>query len=211
MSTNTTIDRQPQVACYRRGTRIRTERGEAAIECLSIGDHVTTAIGEERILWVGYRSYSRGLLRGNKAVLPIRIAAGALEGRSPRRDLWVSPNHALYVDGMLVAARDLVNGLSIVQESALDEVTYFHLELAAHAVIFAEGAPAESFVDDGCRDLFDNAADYHRRYPGAIRHPAQLCAPRLEEGWELDAVRRRLTNRAGFLNSYFRAVARSSF
>jgi hypothetical protein len=70
------------------------------------------------------------------------------------------------------------------------------LEFDTHAVIFAEGAPAESFVDDESREMFDNAAEFHRLYPEAVRKPARYCAPRGEEGWELEAVRRRLAQRA---------------
>ena len=98
----------------------------------------------------------------------------------------------MYLDGLLIAARDLVNGESIIQEEAVDEVTYLHLELDTHAVIYAEGAPSESFVDDESREMFDNAAEYALLYPNAVRKPARFCVPRVEEGWELEAVRRRL-------------------
>jgi O-antigen biosynthesis protein len=70
------------------------------------------------------------------------------------------------------------------------------LEFDAHAVIFAEGAPAESFVDDESREMFDNAAEFRRRYPSAVRTSARFCAPRVEDGWELQDVRRRLAERA---------------
>jgi hypothetical protein len=108
----------------------------------------------------------------------------------------VSPGHALYLDGMLIAARCLVNEHSIVREDSVNEVSYFHLEFAVHAVIFAEGSPAESFVDDESREMFDNAAEYHRLYPDALPTPARFCAPRVAEGRELERVRQRLAARA---------------
>ena len=94
--------------------------------------------------------------------------------------------------GLLIPAILLVNGESIVQEEWVDEVTYFHLEFDSHELIVAEGALAESFVDDESREMFDNAAEYHQLYPQAARQSAHFCAPRVEEGYELEAVRQRL-------------------
>jgi hypothetical protein len=185
------------VACFLRGTRIRTEHGEAEIENLRIGDRVMTVSGAARpIRWIGQRSYSGWDARGNLEVLPVLIRAGALGEMLPTRDLWVSPGHALYLDGMLISARDLVNGASIIQEEFVHEVSYFHLEFDTHAVIFAEGAPAESFVEDENRDMFDNAAELHQLYRDAPQRPTCYCAPRVEEGWELEAVHQRLALRA---------------
>lgn len=185
-----------EAACYRAGTRIATEHGERAIETLAIGDRVRTLSGASRpIRWIGRRSYSRGLLSGNRNLLPIKISAGALAEALPRRDLWVSPEHALYLDGMLIPARMLANGSSIVCDESVGQITYIHLEFDVHTVIFAEGAPAESFVDDDSRQKFDNAAEYRRLYPASPIGPVRFCAPRVEQGEEVEAVRRRLARR----------------
>jgi O-antigen biosynthesis protein len=98
----------------------------------------------------------------------------------------------MFIDGMLIPAAALVNGVSIVQEAEIDEVTYIHLEFDTHTVIYAEGAASESFVDDESRAMFDNAAEYARLYPDAVVKPARFCAPRVEDGEELEAARRRL-------------------
>lgn len=190
------------IPCYCRGTRILTERGEVAVENLVIGDRlITHSLPDGRtaraLRWIGRRSYGGRFAAANRDVLPVCIHAGALADDIPYRDLWVSPLHALYLDGMLVPAAALVNGISITWAEDVDQVAYFHLELDGHAVILAEGAPAESFVDDGSRGMFQNASDYEARYPDSRAGPARYCAPRVEQGEALEALRIALAARAG--------------
>jgi hypothetical protein len=121
------------IACYARGTLILTDRGEAPIEDLRIGDALVTHSGAVRPLrWVGRRSYGGAFIAGNRRVLPIRISAGALADGVPKRDLFVSPEHALFLDGMLVPAVALLNGRGIVQLDQVDRIEYFHLEMDSH-------------------------------------------------------------------------------
>ncbi len=189
---------QTQNPCYCRGTLIRTETGEVPVETLAIGDRVMTISGMARpIKWIGRRSYSGRFALGQTQILPVCIKAGALDDGVPRRDLWVSPNHALYLEGVLIEARDLVNGVSIVQAERVEAVEYFHLELDSHDVLVAEGAPAESFIDDDSRALFHNAQEYRALYPGEAAGPAQYCAPRREEGREVERARAAIARRAG--------------
>ena len=184
--------------CYCRGTLIRTERGEVPVEALTIGSKVLTKSGKVRpIKWIGRRSYGGRFIMGRKDVLPICIKAGALDDRVPQRDLWLSPHHALYLDGMLIEAKDLVNGVSIVQADRVEKVEYFHIELETHDVIIAEGALAESFIDDDSRGMFSNAHEYRQLYGDVATGLAQCCAPRCEEGYRVEAVRQRIALRAG--------------
>lgn len=191
--TQVTVNGTP---CYCRGTLILTDRGEIAVEALRIGDRLMTQTGEARPLrWIGTRSYSGRFAAGNQDVLPVMIQKDALADGVPRRDLMVSPLHAMYLDGMLIPAVALVNGSSILQAKTVDRVDYFHLELATHDVIIAEGAPSESFVDDGSRGMFQNAAEYSLLYPNTSRSAPRYCAPRVDQGERVEMVRQRLQAR----------------
>lgn len=181
--------------CYCPGTLIATTRGEVAVEDLKIGDRVVTAAGKRRpIRWIGNRAYSGRFAATNPDVLPVLFRAGSLGDGLPRRDLMVSPLHAMYLEGMLVPAQALVNGVSIVRLQQVERVEYFHIELKTHDILLAEGAPAESFVDDGSRGMFHNAHDYAERYPNERKTAVQYCAPRVEEGPQLEAIRQRLNS-----------------
>jgi hypothetical protein len=85
----------------------------------------------------------------------------------------------MFIDGMLIEAKDLVNGISIVQAQHADQVDYFHVELESHDVIIAEGAASESYIDDDSRGMFHNAREFAALYPEATNDMAMYCAPRI--------------------------------
>lgn len=185
--------------CYCRGTLIMTETGERPVESLAIGDQVFTWAGGVRpIRWIGRRGYTGDYAAAHPDILPILFRKNALAREIPRRDLLVSPRHAMYLNGFLVAARDLVNGTTILQVGAAKELEYFHVELDTHDVIFAEGAAAETFVDDCSRGMFHNAAEYDALYPEApkLNSRPQWFAPLIEDGAELQAIRSAIAARA---------------
>jgi hypothetical protein len=182
------------VSCFRRGTRIATPGGEVAVERLRIGDRVLTADGAARpVKWLGRRSYSRALVARQRQLRPVRIAAGALGGGLPRRPLYLSPLHGLLLaapDGrrVLAPAAALVNGRGITR-AWIAAVSYVHIELDTPDAVLAEGAAAETFVDCDSRGLFENADEFARLYPGHGAVAWAYCAPRIEEGAVLEAIR----------------------
>lgn len=201
------FDRTDVVACFVRGTLIRTETGETPVEDLAIGNRVMTKSGiAQPIRWIGRRAYDSRFIARNRKVLPIRIVAGALADGVPANDLWLSPEHALYLDGRLVAAGHLVNGATIVQAEHVDRLEYFNIEFDDQQVIVAEGALVESYVDCDNRLMFANAAEYAALYPHDERPAWRFCAPRPERGApEVAAIRVALLQRAAALGYGFAA------
>ncbi len=181
------------IACYARGTLIRTDRGNVPVEALRIGDRVATVAGPFRpIRWIGRRAYGGRFLAANRGVRPILFRAGSLGRYQPARDLRVSPKHAMFLDGCLVPAECLVDGRHVVVDTACREVEYHHVELDSHDILLAEDTPSESFVDDGSRAMFHNAHEHVALYPDRPQAPVAYCALRVENGPRLERIRQAL-------------------
>jgi autotransporter-associated beta strand protein len=177
--------------CFCTGTRIATPNGEVPVEQIAAGDLVLTASGMARpVVWVGT---GRVLAtRGRRtAATPVVIRKGALADNVPHHDLRVTKGHALYLDGVLIPVEFLVNHRSILWDDRAQEVELHHLELEHHDVLLANGAPAESYRDDGNRWLFGNANS------GWGLPPQKPCAPVLTGGPVVDDIWRWLLDRAG--------------
>jgi hypothetical protein len=185
-------------ACFLRGTLIRTTKGEQRIEDLRIGDQVITGDGRAKpIEWIGRHLHRRepaAAWRENEK--PIRFAKNALGEGLPYRDLFVSQVHALFLDGLLVVARDLVNGasISVYPASELEEIEYLHLKLAGHDTIFSHGALSETLriQDAATIDLFDNGFEYEELYGAKARIAEVPCAPVSSMRGNRDRLRSRL-------------------
>ncbi|MCJ2080523.1 Hint domain-containing protein, partial [Methylobacterium sp. J-090] len=189
----------PFALCFVAGTRILTARGEVAVEDLRVGDSAITASGRRRtVTWTGHRHL--GTERPMPAdQAPVRIRAGAFGHGLPTRDLLLSPGHPVLVgadadgqDGVLVPVMYLVNGTTIARTGA-KRVTYWHVELDAHDILLAEGLPAESFLDIGCRPFFAEASDHALHNPDFV--PPGLsgrCRPVAVDGPLVEAERDRL-------------------
>ncbi|GBR53387.1 hypothetical protein AA106555_1281 [Neokomagataea thailandica NBRC 106555] len=155
-STNidTNNDGEGQI-CYLRGTLIETPSGRVAVETLSQGDEVYVYDGMNRhavpLKWVGRKTVTAKSQEGR----PVRIRANALADNVPFKDLVVTPEHCLFLNNAFVPARMLVNGKSIVVDQQ-DSFEIFHIETDNHAVVMADGALAESYLDTGNRRTFQS-------------------------------------------------------
>lgn len=173
-----------QVSCFLIGTNITGVCGEIAVEMLRQGDWIASAFGGSvQIQWVGFRRINCRRHPTPREVWPVLVRAGAFDNDMPRRDLWLSPDHSVLVDDVLIPIKTLVNGTTIVQEQ-MDWVTYYHVELPSHDVIFAEGLPAESYLDVGNRDAFENGGQVTQIHPNFAQEIwcAHACAPQITHG-----------------------------
>ena len=95
----------------------------------------------------------------------------------------------MFVDGVLVPIKHLINGTTIVQRE-VDSIVWRHVELRWHDVILAEGMPVETFLDSDDRSVFDNGAGV----PETLGF-LEPCAPRITQGALLERIRSGLRSR----------------
>jgi Hint domain len=184
-------------ACYQRGTHILSEQGEVAIETLQIGDRVRTLGGALRpVRWLGHRRLNCQNYSDPRGVWPICIRASAFAEHVPARDLLVSPGHSICINGSLIQAANLVNGVTVLQQPQ-EYVEYWHVELDSHDILFAEGLPSESYLDTGNRSAFVNGGEFLQAHPDFGPKPwTDTCLPLVMEGAALVEAKQALLDRA---------------
>lgn len=183
--------------CFLAGTRLRTPQGDIAVEALREGDLVLTGSGAAvPIIWIGQRDVDLRRHPAPERVCPVRIAAHAFGPGLPARDLILSPDHAIFIDGALIPVAHLIDGVSIVQERP-DRAHYFHVELPRHDIVLAEGLATESFLDTGNRGAFDGGGGATTLHPDFwALHWDNACAPLVLTGPRIAAARAMLRARA---------------
>jgi hypothetical protein len=205
--TNWNVNTNSAVAhCFLAGTRLLTPAGEIPVETLQVGDLVTTLVAGKQVArpvtWIGHRNVKQGDLRADDAH-PIRITAGAFADTVPHRDLLVTAEHCIFIDGGLVPARMLVNGRSIFADTGISSFTYYHVELADHAILLAEGLATESYLNTGSRGNFTNTAipSLRPQFDSAETHTAwEHAAAPLTTGTDIvRPIWQRLQDRAAAL------------
>ncbi|MBB95369.1 MAG: hemolysin-type calcium-binding protein [Rhodobacteraceae bacterium] len=145
------------VICFTPGSRIDTPDGPRPVELLREGDRVLTRDnGPQEILWIGGRRITGARMFVMPELRPIRIGPGALGIDRPDASLLVSPEHRLLIRShaaralfntpeVLVPACELVNGETVTVDLSVREVTYIHLLLPSHQIVWANGVETESF------------------------------------------------------------------
>lgn len=167
------------IYCFVQGTAIDTHRGPVAIESLRAGDRLRCNAGRYvPLLWLGKQSVGKQMAQV-AGICPVLIKRDAFGLNQPQRDLYLSPDHALWIDGYLVEAKVLVNGVSVLGCTQWEgELIYYHLECEHHELIYAEGLLAETFMVVGERSDFDNYNEYPEDL-GEQRLMEELALPRL--------------------------------
>jgi T5SS/PEP-CTERM-associated repeat protein len=192
-----TVQSVQSVACFAAGTMIATTRGHVPVQHVRPGDRVCTVLNADiaKVIWTGYRPVDCARHPDPTKVWPIRISAHAFGLGMPSSDLLLSPDHAVFVDGVLIPIRFLVNGYTVRQE-LVEQITYHHIELAEHDVLLANGMPAESYLDTGDRMRFSNGGGVVALHPdfSARAWETRGCAPLAQTGPALAAARKRLAS-----------------
>ncbi|MCZ4350935.1 Hint domain-containing protein [Roseovarius aestuarii] len=159
------------VACFTPGTQIATPTGLRLIDDLQPGDMICTYDQTELPLRaLPSRHVDAAELAAFPKLRPIRIQAGALGLGLPTRDLLVSPQHRVLAASnivqrmfgckeILVAACKLTALPGVDAADDMSEVTYMHLVMDHHCVVWSNGLPTESF--------YPGPAAYRALTPGA--------------------------------------------
>ena len=186
--------------CYRRGTAIRTPGGDVPVEFLKEGTTVSLADGTSApIVWLGHRKVDCASHPDPASVWPVLVREGAFAEGVPARDLYLSPGHSVFMEGVLIQAEKLINGATILQIET-DSVEYWHVELENHAIILAENLPAESYLDQGNRTAFINGGAFVEAHPDfKPKHWAETCAKLVFEGPEMASAKAAILARAAQL------------
>lgn len=191
-----------QFACFATGTRLATTTGAVPVERLREGDLMRLADrdGALPVVWIGRRELDCRTHPAPHRIWPVRIVAGAFAPHVPARDVWLSPDHSVFMRGVLVPIKYLVNGRSIVQQP-VDRIGYWHIELAEHAVLLAERLPAESPLPGSDRSGFSNGGHPVALHPDfvSLQWEARGCAELVVTGPVLQAIRASLKRRASRL------------
>ena len=135
------------------GAKILTDQWYVPVEQLKVGDmvmvygelqhkcHLLDDVRPMPILKI--RKYVR---KASPATCPVVFTKNAFGVNTPYEDLYVSPNHGM-VDrkGRLVPAKKFINNSSIFQDPTFDTVTYYHIEVAGHCTVRANGMLTETY------------------------------------------------------------------
>jgi hypothetical protein len=184
--------------CFAAGTGIGTPSGSVPVERLAPGMIVESVFGgPQAIQWIGRRSVDCARHPDPACVWPVRIRQHAFGLSQPRRDLYLSPDHSVFVEGVLIPIKYLIDGEAVCQIPR-DRVTYYHVELAAHDVLTAEGMAAESLLPRADRSPFENGGGVTQIHPdfAHLQWDVTGCAPLVVVGPQVDAARTRIATTA---------------
>jgi len=140
--------------CFVKGTKILTDRWYIPVEELRAGDTVMTygGIHDNKYHMVvdptlnPIVSIRKSVQKASRSASPIVFAQNAFAPNKPFDKLVVSSNHGIVGrNGIMYAANKFVNQTTIYQDPTMETITYYHLELAAHCAIMANGLLTETW------------------------------------------------------------------
>ncbi|WP_127562482.1 Hint domain-containing protein [Nioella ostreopsis] len=186
----------PAHLCFLAGTAIATPTGERAVEMLAIGDDIVTSDGRTVAVKFVLLQTVLPMFDPAERLMPVCVREGALGNGVPHTDLKVTADHAVLIDGVLCHAGALVNGTTItrVPMSEMGEsYIVYHIETEEHEIILANGAQAETFIDNVSRRVFDNYGEFESLY-GEMPEMEELPYPRAMSSRQVPERIRKLLN-----------------
>lgn len=156
---------QGAVMCFAPDVRLRGMRGDIIAGALAAGDILLTRDnGLREVLWVGRREISPARLYAEPELRPIRLPQNLFGQGQPHPDLLVSPDHRILIqtpqaralwgeDEVLLRAADLVGPQGARVDHSPRGVTYIHILMAQHEVVYANGIAVDSFLPDPAQSL----------------------------------------------------------
>ncbi|NVN36979.1 Hint domain-containing protein [Komagataeibacter swingsii] len=161
------------LVCFLPGSMISTPSGAVAVEDIRENDEVMALVNDRmiprRVTWAGKAQATvRMGLPDDEAGYPVRILHNAIADGVPCKDMLITAEHCLFLDGRFIPARMLVNGRSIFHDRSITSYDYYHIETEEHSVIMADGMLTESYLDTGNRRAFQQ--DGH-----VIRIGGKIC------------------------------------
>ncbi|GBR06972.1 Hint domain-containing protein [Asaia siamensis] len=190
-------------ACFLAGAMIRTPSGETAVEDLSIGDEILTfdpktgATIARPVTWIGSGEiHASTVLPADLSGFPVRVLKDALGDNVPHKDMLVTAEHCLYLDGAFVPVRMLVNGSSVFYDMSEAQFRYYHVETASHSVIWADGVLTESYLDTGNSLRMDRNDTVVRLPKKGITWETHAAAPLTVERSVIEPLYRKIEARA---------------
>jgi hypothetical protein len=168
--------------CFAEGTLIDTLNGPKACEALVAGDVVETQNGAETLIWVGQRTLDFSQSAHNDR--PVLIKAHTFGKGLPKRDVMVSPQHKILMEGeavqdlfgcshVLAPAKGLLDHPGVRWMQGKKRVTYVSMLFAEHQVVRAEGLEMESLYP-GPYALRTLGAEMRAEVNGALSESAKL-------------------------------------
>ena len=194
---STTLNQPAEAPCFASNTNILLEDGtQKLVQNLIQGDRVMTHRGVREVLWIGKKYFSQNDLKSKKRDCPIAFLPGSLGENIPTKALYVSEGHYLYINGKLIAAGCLVNGINIVRVSAnilINGVCYWHIDLGQEELVMSNACWTGSYYCFFNRRNFSNHSDFTG---DPDRCTKKLDLPRHASVYEVKEDYKYLTRRA---------------
>ncbi|WP_081370046.1 Hint domain-containing protein [Granulibacter bethesdensis] len=148
-----------ELVCFLGGSMISTPEGEKPVETIYPGNSILALENGQpvarKVIWSGIATaHVNQDLPDDQAGYPVRIRKDAISDQVPYKDMLITPDHCLYLEGYFIPARLLVNGRTIFYDRSFTSYQYYHIETEKHAVITADGVLTETYLDTSNRRQF---------------------------------------------------------